>query len=813
MNVPRQLPLLALSTAKSASALALLLLLNVIVAPVHATVLANNWNSTSNTSWGMAANWTQGFVPNNTNNLVQIGTAPRIGTIDLDATNYTIGNLTFHGNNAGSYTLQNGTLNINAATNNTFSAILQASTNTQTINTALIISNSGTGVPSIRSVASGPLIINGNITFAGNASGEFFPDANAQITVNGNVNVGANELRFNGAGLLTFAGAVTGTPTTRLLGSGVMLLANTNGPVFSNASGQLIVQNPSGTVRLGANNQIDRSFGFNGGTLDLNGFSNTTSQAVSLYNANSRVNFSGNGAEALSFGGMNNGATLTVTNFAAGVDTFRIGTGNLSGAQLAQFIFATANGNWTGTGGGGTWQAGRMGSFGLTNVTAQNDGSGYISAVNAYNTAVAFGGTAETVTVSGTVQAGSLSFASGGFALQGGTIQLNGSGVAVTGANTIGSVIAGSNGLSKTGTGTLVLSGANTYTGGTLISNGTLQIGAGGTSGSVLGVITNNAALTFNRSDNLTQSGVISGSGSVTKQGAGTLTLTASNTFAGGITISNGAISVSADNNLGAVPGTPTPGSVTLNGGKLLSTSGFTVNANRGVALGASGGTIEVASGQALTYGGIAAGTGALTKSGNGTLTLSGANTFTNATIVGAGTLQLANASGSALGSTASVSVATNATLLISQAQANQVNNSAAVSLSGGTIRTASGVSEVFGNLSVTGSGFLDFGTTSYANANTISFGTYNYTPSALLTINNFNYGSTMTFKSELLSTDLASFTFTNGGIASSIWDSGTSTFTITAIPEPSTYAAAAGLLGLLVLSMLRRRSSRSLQS
>ena len=516
MNVPRQLPLLALSTAKSASALALLLLLNVIVAPVHATVLANNWNSTSNTSWGMAANWTQGFVPNNTNNLVQIGTAPRIGTIDLDATNYTIGNLTFHGNNFGSYTLQNGTLNINAATNNTFNAIIQASTNTQTINTALIISNSGTGVPSIRSVASGPLIINGNITFAGNASGEFFPDANAQITVNGNVNVGANELRFNGAGLLTLAGAVTGTPTTRLLGSGVMLLAKTNGPVFSNASGQLIVQNPSGTVRLGANNQIDRSFGFNGGTLDLNGFSNTTSQAVSLYNANSRVNFSGNGAEALSFGGMNNGPTLTVTNFAAGVDTFRIGTTNLSGGLLAQFIFATANGNWTGTGGGGTWQAGRMGSFGLTNVTAQNDGSGYISAVNAYNTAVAFGGTAETVTVSGTVQAGSLSFASGGFALQGGTIQLNGSGVAVTGANTIGSVIAGSNGLSKTGTGTLTLSGNNTYGGDTAVSAGALQLATSGSLRFVIGGSgTNNA---------------VSGTGTTTMNGQFAFDLTGAST-------------------------------------------------------------------------------------------------------------------------------------------------------------------------------------------------------------------------------------------------------------------------------------------
>ena len=154
--------------------------------------------------------------------------------------------------------------------------------------------------------------------------------------------------------------------------------------------------------------------------------------------------------------------------------------------------------------------------------------------------------------------------------------------------------------------------------------------------------------------------------------------------------------------------------------------------------------------------------------------------------------------------------MATNATLLISQN--NQVNDSAAVTLSGGTIRTAAGISETFGDLTVTGSGFLDFGTTSYANANAINFGTY--TPSALLTIANFDFGSTLTFKSNLTSTinDLSFFSFSNGGIASSSWDEGTSTFTITAIPEPSTYLAAAGLL-VLMLWPLRRRLLKDAKS
>ena len=182
-------------------------------------------------------------------------------------------------------------------------------------------------------------------------------------------------------------------------------------------------------------------------------------------------------------------------------------------------------------------------------------------------------------------------------------------------------------------------------------------------------------------------------------------------------------------------------------------------------------------------------------------MSLTAGNSFSGPLSVEAGTLALAASGSSAAGSVTSVSVSSGATLFVSQS--NQVNNNATVTLSGGTIRTASGVSEVFGKLSVTGSGFLDFGTTSYANANTIQLGTYTTTPSALLTTNNFNFGSTMTFGSNLNSADLTTFTFTNGGIASSSWNG--STFTITAMPEPSTYLAAIGLLALMLWPLRRR--------
>lgn len=99
-------------------------------------------------------------------------------------------------------------------------------------------------------------------------------------------------------------------------------------------------------------------------------------------------------------------------------------------------------------------------------------------------------------------------------------------------------------GLTKTGAGRLSLTANNTYTGLTTISAGTLSIGAGGTAGSVAGGILNNAALVFDRSDALTFSGTIGGSGGLTKQGAGTLTLAGTSSYAGATNVDVGGLLV-----------------------------------------------------------------------------------------------------------------------------------------------------------------------------------------------------------------------------------------------------------------------------
>jgi len=192
--------------------------------------------------------------------------------------------------------------------------------------------------------------------------------------------------------------------------------------------------------------------------------------------------------------------------------------------------------------------------------------------------------------------------------------------------------------------------------------------------------------------------------------------------------------------------------------------------------------------------------TGGLIKDGAGLQALTGANTFTGAISVQAGTLELAGVGGNKAGGSAStISVATGATLLLSQG--SQFNNAPAVTLSGGTIGRGAGVSEVFGSLNVTSASFLDFGT---GDAGNITAG--NYTKSAILTLNNFFPGNTFTFTSGTFSSGSVGdyFAFTGSFENYSLSNTG-STFTITAIPEPSAFVAAAGLLALMLWPARRR--------
>jgi fibronectin-binding autotransporter adhesin len=152
----------------------------------------------------------------------------------------------------------------------------------------------------------------------------------------------------------------------------------------------------------------------------------------------------------------------------------------------------------------------------------------------------------------------------------------------------------------------------------------------------------------------LTLAGAVSGAGfGLSKVDGGLLTLSASNTFGGPLTVSGGTVTIFSDANLGAVPASTTAGNLVLNGGSLQTTNALTINSNRGIALGpltgsGSGtfniGTAAQGAGLTVSYGGVLANNGTnggLAKLSFGGLTLFGKNTYTGPTAVKNGTLTL----------------------------------------------------------------------------------------------------------------------------------------------------------------------------
>src|SRR3546814_649283 len=166
---------------------------------------------------------------------------------------------------------------------------------------------------------------------------------------------------------------------------------------------------------------------------------------------------------------------------------------------------------------------------------------------------------------------------------------------------TFDGLISGIGSVNKLGAGTVIFSADNSYTGITTIAAGVLQLGGGGTTGSIAGNVVNNAALAFNRSDENSYSGVISGTGILNQIGTGTTILYAANSYAGATNVNAGTLLV--DGNQSAATGLTTVASGATLGG-----------------IGTIGGDVNVAAGGALAAGSYDVGT----LSVNGSLSLAG---------------------------------------------------------------------------------------------------------------------------------------------------------------------------------------------
>jgi autotransporter-associated beta strand protein len=163
--------------------------------------------------------------------------------------------------------------------------------------------------------------------------------------------------------------------------------------------------------------------------------------------------------------------------------------------------------------------------------------------------------------------------------------------------------------LTKFGVGTLTLSGNNFYTGGTTISAGVLQVGAGGTTGAITGNVVNNSVLVFNRSDAVTYSvGAVSGTGIIRNAGTGTTTLTDQTSYSVPLVATAGRLIVGST---ASVNGFSTTGSLAAASGATLELKSKGLAYVNGLST-LTGGTIRAANGISLGAGANVVGTGVI---------------------------------------------------------------------------------------------------------------------------------------------------------------------------------------------------------
>lgn len=533
------------------------------------------------------------------------------------------GSLTLTGNNT--YT---GPTNVNAGTL-VINGNQAAATGLVTVNNgATLAGGEGTGATS--GTIGGSVVVNSGGTLLSQ-------DTNAngvnKVTVLG-------DFTLNSGGNLNYFYEVS--PTT---GNTNVLQVQVGGTATLNAGGNVNVTNGPGVV---FDQQI---YGL--------------MQAGSMAGTAAGLNFTGPAGYELNIHG--NGLYMQV---AAPVGTFNYWDGSNT----------TANNRVDG--GTGTWQASGSGLTNWTTASGDTNG-GFTDASSAVF--MTTGGVVTVDNSAGAINVSGMSFVVDGYTLTGNEINLvpdtnpnNPSqhnliavGVGNPGdegiSTTINSVLTGTATLEKRGLGTLVLNGANTYTGGTEFSAGVVQVAADANLGAAAGGLTfdggilrvtgtafnatprtitwgdsgggfdiADAANTFTVSQNLTNA---AGSSELSKYGAGTLVLSGTNTYAGGTEIYGGTLSVSSVANLGTGGLTfgvdPNNPDLTRT---LQTTGGTPLNFTQTVALNANG---IFDTGADLTLAGVVSGAGSLTKTNSGTLTLSGANTYAGGTFINGGTVSI----------------------------------------------------------------------------------------------------------------------------------------------------------------------------
>jgi autotransporter-associated beta strand protein len=525
---------------------------------------------------------------------VQVGNNTALGSGDVSVT--------------GSSTLQSGAAGLSVANNIAVSSAQTATVDNNGNNLTFGGTISGSG--NLSEIGSGTLTLGGNNTYTGNTAigGALIYNSSAAQTNSGVIS-GSGTLTQNGSGTLVLSGANTFTNTTTI-SAGTLTLGNS-----------LALQNST--------------LNYNSGSLTFSGITAATLAALSGPVDLSLVN-DASAAVVLTVGG--NNSTTTYSGVLSGIGSLtKNGTGTLtlSGDESLTGALTATGGTLVLSGNNSARPSN------ANNLTVVNNGGTLQLQANTHNT------------VSGMSYALSPEeTANGPLTLNNGsTLQLRSdSSLTFAGGNTVGGLgsvtttinvnqltPAGANNTITFAPGgfathitTFNVTGGNGYTlvlGPITTGNaGSLTLNANSANLTINGGITSVTALTFGGGFNSAVTGVIAGSGTTTlsKSGAGILTLSGANTYAGATTISAGTLVVNGAGQLGS------------------GTYAAPITDN---------GTFAYNSSTAQTLSGVISGTGALNQNGSGTLTLAGANTYTgntviNAGIVNAGVAEVAGVSG-----------------------------------------------------------------------------------------------------------------------------------------------------------------------
>jgi autotransporter-associated beta strand protein len=472
-------------------------------------------------------------------------------------------------------------------------------------------------------------VLGGNVAVTGDITNQ----NNGLLTLTGGNMTGVGTLTNSGSAIVNvgagynlgvgtfnvYGGSVTGTGTITA-STAINLSGGSIGATLAGASA--LTKAGAGTAILTGANTYTGGTTINAGTLQL-GISGSTGaiQGNVTVSAGSTFNL----VDA------NTGGITSIWN--SGTTDFRNGT-SAGSATVTTDTGGTTAFHDSSSSGSARFIANAGGAFDISDLTAAGMTAGSIEGAGNYFLGakqLTIGGNNASTTVSGVIADGGASGGAGGS-------------------------------LVKTGTGTLTLTGNNSYTGGTTITAGTLQIGNGGTTGSLAGNVVDDGVLTINRSDTLTLPGDISGSGSLQQVGSGTTILTGNNSFTGGTTIAAGTLQIG-------------------NGGTTGSLTGNVVNDS----------VLAFNRSNAVTLSVNISGNGSVQQIGSGTTILTGTNTYSGNTTVSGGRLQFGDGSAGGsnnLGGTVNV---TSGTLAIQTpgtlnvAQTVTLGNNTALSIAAGT--------------------------------------------------------------------------------------------------------------------------------